>query len=226
MRCVPRHVAALGTLLVALGADGCSAHRKPQDPSAVLTEFRAALSAGDSRRAYQLLSADLRRSLSQADFDAQWKHNPQELAGLERALGSLGAPEVSARVALLGTDQVVRLERDAEGAFRIASPLTRFYSQATPRDALRSFVLAVENARWDAVLSLMPERDRSGLDAATLGKHLSARREELTRLVALLKTAQEAPIEIVGDRATMPYGESFTARFLLESDGWKIEDPG
>ena len=74
-------------------------------------------------------------------------------------------------------------------------------------------------------LALMPAADREGLSAADLERSLAPRLEELTRLAALLATALEAPIEIVGERATLPYGESFSMRFVRESDGWKVEDP-
>jgi len=70
----------------------------------------------------------------------------------------------------------------------------------------------------------MPNVDRGELDAAALGARLSARREELTRTSQRLAGFLDAPIEVVGDRATMPYGESYTARFLREDERWKLEE--
>ena len=60
--------------------------------------------------------------------------------------------------------------------------------------------------------------------AAVQGQH-GQQLEEVQRTAALLKTSLDQPIEVVGERATMPYGERFAVRFLLEDGVWKIEDP-
>ncbi len=216
----------VGTLVASFVLTACARPRRVEGPEAVLSEFRAALNRKDPQAAYALLSRDAQARITPAAFAAALRENPQEASALARELGALGEARVAAQVRATETGRVVELVRDPEsGHFRIESPLADFYPQGTPREALLSFLRAVEHARWDVVLRLMPEADRAGLDAATLEKHLSTQLEELTRIVALLKTAQDAPIEIVGERATMPYGESYTARFLHESDGWKVEDP-
>jgi hypothetical protein len=221
-----RHVAMIGTLLSTSVLGACARQGRTEGPETVLAEFRAALSRGDAHAAYVLLSADARAQVTEAAFAQALRENPKEAAALQRDLTKLGPARIAAQVSLLEDGRTVELVRDPEGGrFLIESPLVDFYPQSSPREALRSFLRAVEGSRWDVVLRLMPEADRTGLDAEALGKHLGAQLEELTRIVALLKTAQDAPIEIVGDRATMPYGESFTARFLHERDGWKVEDP-
>lgn len=221
-----RHVAMIGTLLSASVLVACARPRRTEGPETVLAEFRSALSRGDAHAAYALLSSDARARVTEAAFAQGLRENPKEAAALQRDLTKLGPARITAQVRLLEDGRTVELTRDPKGdRFVIESPLVDFYPQGTPREALHSFLRAVEGSRWDVMLRLMPEADRAGLDAEALGKHLSAQLEELTRIVALLKTEQDAPIEIVGDRATMPYGESFTARFLHESDGWKVEDP-
>ncbi|MFT3921430.1 MAG: hypothetical protein QM778_02725 [Myxococcales bacterium] len=226
MRGQLRHVAPLGTLLAVLACSACHRTPRTQGPEAVLAGFRTALSKGDTKAAYALLSPEAQARLTPAAFEAQLRDNPKEAAALQASLTKLGPVRVLAEVPKASDGQPVELVQDPRtGQFRIESPLTDFYPQDTPRAALASFVRAVEGSRWDVVLRLMPEADRAGLDAATLGKNLSEQIEELTRIVALLKASGDAPIEIVGERATMPYGESFTARFLREDDGWKVEDP-
>ena len=84
---------------------------------------------------------------------------------------------------------------------------------------------AVERRRYDAILNLMPEADKADLTPEILGQNLETQREEIERMLALLKTSMDNPIEEVGDRASMPYGERFTARFVKEEDRWKVEDP-
>jgi hypothetical protein len=142
---------------------------------------------------------------------------------MSQALGRVRHVRVQALVELADGRRLF-LTQDGN-KFAIDEPLAEFYSQATPRAALHSFVAAIEASRWDVLLSLMPTADRAGLDAAALERSLAPRMEELTRLAALLASALDAPIEIVGERATLTYGESFSMRFVRENEGWKVEDP-
>lgn len=227
MRESVRHAAPLRVCLAtALTAVAC-AHPPvaAQTPADILVEFREALARDDATHAYALLSPAQKARLSYADFQHKLAQNPDEAAALTRALSQPGTARVSAQVPLASPFGTLELVQVADGSFRIESPIVDFYPSGTPADALSSFVRALEAGRWDVVLSLMPASDRVGLDAETLGTRLAERREGLTRLAALLKSASNAPIEIVGQRATMTYGESYTARLLRESDGWKIEDP-
>jgi hypothetical protein len=221
MRVALRHALLLCTLLAC--GTSCAAQR-PVGPETTLADFAAALERGDLQRAYELLSADARKRWTREQFERQVRDNPKETRALISALHRPAAPVLVARTAL-PDGPTAELSRAPDGSWRIDSVLTDFYGQDTPREALESFVRAVENARWDVVYGLMPEADRAGLDVETLAKNLEAQVEELTRLVALLKTSLQSPIEIVGDRATMPYGESYTARFVRENGRWKLEDP-
>jgi hypothetical protein len=215
---------ALHTLpFLAVLAGACAPVRSDVGPESTLSAFSEALQKGDARRAYGLMSEAYRERVSYADFEKQIKDNPAETEALSRALLKRAHTVTHVEVELADGRQV-RLAEGRQG-FVVDSPIADFYSQATPRDALETFIRAVENARWDVVYALMPNADREGLDPATLGKNLEAQIEELTRIVTLLKTSRELPIEVVGDRATMPYGESFTARFVREDGRWKLEDP-
>jgi hypothetical protein len=202
---------------------GCAAERKEIGPEATLEAFARALAGGDTRAAYALMSEDYRDRVSFTVFDRGIRANGGEAKALSEALQKRAEQKTYVEVRLAdGTE--VRLQQTS-GGYAIESPVAEFYSQATPRAALDSFIRAVERSRWDVLFALMPVADREGLDVATLGKNLEAQLEELTRIVALLKASRELPIEIVGERATMPYGESFTARFVQENGLWKVEDP-
>jgi hypothetical protein len=189
----------------------------------VVQAFAAALAEGHPARAYRLLSQAQREAISYDDFKKEIHGNHVESKELAKSLSEVRRVRVRARVEL-ADGRHLDLSHDGN-KFRIDEPLWEFYSQTSPQAALRSFVRAIEASRWDVLLSLMPQADRGGLDAAKLEQNLAPRIEELTRLGALLATALDAPIEIVGDRATLTYGESFSMRFVRESDGWKIEDP-
>ena len=203
---------------------GCVAIGPPRTPSGALSAYAEALAAGDADAAHALLTPADRARISREEFAAALRENGPEARELAAELEHAERPRVTA-VVLLEDGSALRLERAERGGFRVVDPLTRFYAQSSPREALVSFIRAVERKRWDVVLGLMPESERAGLDAASLGRLLEARLEELSRLVGLLSIARHNPIEVVGDRATMPYAESYTARFLRENGRWKIEDP-
>jgi hypothetical protein len=203
---------------------GCVAIGPPRTPSSALAAYAEALAEGDGAAAHALLTPEDQARVSPEEFARALRDNAPEAKELARRLEHSAKPRITA-IVLLDDGSELRLERAERGGFRVVDPLTRFYAQASPREALVSFIRAVERKRWDVVLALMPEAERAGLDPAQLGKLLEARNEELSRLVALLSIARDNPIEVVGDRATMPYAESYTARFLREQGRWKIEDP-
>jgi hypothetical protein len=222
MAFIQRRRAQLCALLLHSLGSACGG-RPPRSPEDAVHAFADALSAGRLERAYALLSPTQRESLTLDDFKNKIHNNPDESKALSQALERVKQVRVQALVELADGRRLF-LTQDGN-KFVIDEPLAEFYSQASPHAALQSFVAAIEASRWDVLLSLMPTADRTGLDAAALERSLAPRMEELTRLAALLATALDTPIEIVGERATLPYGESFNMRFVRESDGWKVEDP-
>jgi hypothetical protein len=215
----------LRALLCAL-VGGCGhggVWRSGQAPEAVAAAYAEALQRSDSADARRLLVRADRDALDTDTYARALSRDASEAQELAARLQHAEGVQVTARVRLEdGTSLELELE---DGHFHVVDPLTRFYGQGSPREALRSFVRAVQRARWDVVLALMPDVERGELDAATLGQKLQARPDELQRLTAQLSQALEGPIEVVGDRATMPYGESFTARLVREAGLWKVEDP-
>jgi hypothetical protein len=227
MLCAMRAARPALSLVLACFASGfvgaCAGERREVGPEATLTALSNALAQGDTRGAYALMTPSYREHVSFEEFAARMKANPSEAKDLASALGKRAERRDVSEVRLSDGTRL-RLVRDGE-RYLLETPVTDFYAQDTPRAALASFIRAVENRRWDVLWALMPEADRQGVTPEVLGKNLQAQLEELTRIVVLLKSSQELPIEIVGDRATMPYGESFTARFLRENERWKVEDP-
>jgi len=201
----------------------------------VLADYAQALAKGDAARAFGLTSlahgqtacseheSEACAGLDLASYAKLLALDAREVRELAARIAHAPAPRVFAKVTLDDGSEL-ELEQGPDG-FRVVDPVARYYAQSTPRAALLSFIRAVEHERWDIVLALMPRAEREGLDAAQLGRHLTQKREELTRTVALLAVSRNEPIEVVGDRATMPYRESFTARFVREDGLWKLEDP-
>jgi hypothetical protein len=104
------------------------------------------------------------------------------------------------------------------------------WSQRTPRAALRSFVRALEQQRYDVVLRLCPTQRRPTLSVDALrayweGEHKADNAALLARLRAALDApAPGHPMVETGDEARMPYpgGE---VRLVREDGAWKIENP-
>lgn len=205
------------TLLVG----GCV--RGGTSPAAVVAAYAAALARGDAASAYALLTPAEREQLSLAAFSAQLAANRAEARELAAVLARAPRPVVKATTKL-ADGSLLTLER-GEAGFGVEDPLRRFYDQSSPRAALLAFVRAIERGRWDVLVGLVPVSERTGLAPAELVSRLQARREELGRVAARLWSAREQPIEVIGDRATMPYDESFCARFLLEEGLWRVESP-
>lgn len=210
-------------VLVSAFVGACGLRGRGNEPQAALASYASALQKGDAARAYALVSPDDHATVDRATYTARLARDAREARELGERIARAPAPRVFARVTLDdGTE--LELEQGPDG-FLVSDAVTRYYAQATPRAALLTFLRAVEHERWDVLLALMPAAEREGLDAARLGQLLSARREELTRTAARLSVSRNEPIEVVGDRATMPYRESFTARFVREEGLWKLEDP-
>ncbi|MEZ4339609.1 MAG: hypothetical protein R3B82_23545 [Sandaracinaceae bacterium] len=142
-----------------------------------------------------------------------------------RALAERRGDAEQEAVVAYGDGESMRLVRES-GEWRVATDVVDFYDQSTPRAALRSFVWSMERRRYDVVLQLIPEADREGMTVERMRETWEGEgREEVERLLANLRAAIDDPIEEVGDRATMAYGDRFRVQFVREDGVWRIEDP-
>lgn len=191
-----------------------------------MREFAAALSAHDYSAAYAMMSSTYRRRVSQDEFVRHLADNPAEATA---AVDALSHPEDEAEqvaVVELADGDEVELHNES-GAWRLATNVVDFYDQSTPRAALRSFIRALERERYDIVMRFVPNADSDGMSADAMRTAWSGDgREEISRLIASLRGAFDNPIEEVGDRATMRYGDAqASVQFVREGGVWKIEDP-
>jgi hypothetical protein len=121
--------------------------------------------------------------------------------------------------------QQLKLVRERDG-WRITSNVADVYDQSTPRAALRTFVEAMERQRYEVVMRLVPDADKEGITPERMREAWEGEgREEVERMLSNLREHLNNPIEVVGDRATMAYGERYTVQFVRENGRWKIEDP-
>jgi hypothetical protein len=201
-------------LALALGCGGC---RAAPSPEATLAAYLGALSAGRLDEAYGLLSSDYRRTHDRQAF-------AREVA---RGAGAAGRVR-SARVALRAEAELPDGDRlplvFEDGAWRIARDPLDFYPQHTPEEALRSFVRAVENRRYDVVLRFVPARYRATITVDKLRERWEGgARDELYAELQSVRAHLGEPVEASGDEARLTVGERKQARLVLEDGAWKVE---
>ncbi|MGD8863191.1 MAG: hypothetical protein PVI30_24465 [Myxococcales bacterium] len=213
-------------LLLGCAVAGCrSAQPPPPTPEATVMRFSRALNQGQLKEAYGLMSREYRQRVSFERFEQQLKENPEETIEMGNALGRVHGEAEQQAVLRYGDDQEMRLERES-GGWAIATPVVDFYDQSNPRAALRSFVRAMERKRYDVVMRLVPDADKEGITTERMAEAWSGDgREEVERMLESLRNHMEAPIEVTGNRATMPYGDRTRVQFVREDGVWKIEDP-
>jgi hypothetical protein len=213
------------------GLVGCAHQRR--SPPDVVRAFADFVVRGDWDQAYSLMSEDYRRRVSLAAFRGEMEAERKTVAGDASRLAREDLDGPVAAVVRTRTGDRVRLTFDRAGWKLEDQPLAPF-GQQSPRAALRTFVRAVEQRRYDVVLRLVPERRRGRLDEQTLrlyweGPDSAPHR----RLLSLLRANLEAPIVELGTEAHMPYSESGAendrtsegeVRFLFEEGVWKVED--
>lgn len=209
--------------LLALLLSACAARQG--SPEVTVRSFADALDDGRYEAAYALLGESYRRRVSLEDFVRHIEAHPQEARELAALLAHPAETEaITARVPFPDGDALELVWED--GRWRVVGNTVDFYDQSTPRAALRSFVRAMERRRYDVVLRFVPEADREGMTVEHMREAWEGEgREEIDRLVANLRANLDRPIEIVGDRATMTYGDSYTVQFVREDGVWRIEDP-
>jgi len=212
-------------LALALLLSGCPGFGAGQTPESTVGAFAAALRDGRTADAYGLMSESYRRRVSLDEFNRYLRDYPAEARETARSLSQRRGRADQLAVVEYGEGESLRLIRE-RGDWRVATDVVDFYDQSTPRAALRSFVRSMERRRYDVVLGLIPEADREGMSEERMRETWEGEgREEVERLLANLRAALDDPIEEVGDRATMSYGERFRVQFVREDGVWRIEDP-
>jgi hypothetical protein len=211
--------------LLAIGLlSALSCAHKPEGPAATLQEFGAALGRGDVRTAYALTSADFRRRTPYESFAASLGANTGDTIALGKRLSEQAA-RVSPRVDIeLAQGETLALVLE-NGRWRVDGPAPEPWGQRTPRAALRTFVRALGERRYDIVMRLVPRRHRVDLTADKLRQYWEAHQEETRAMLARLQAALAAPIVESGEEAHMPYGPDHEVVFVREDGVWRIEDP-
>jgi hypothetical protein len=212
-------------MLLVAGAGCASAAYPPESPEARVRAFAAALADERYPEAYAMMSKDYRQRVTLEAFQRLAEENPDEIREVTLALSRARGPAQQEALLRYGDRQQLKLVRERDG-WRIATNVADVYDQSTPRAALRTFVEAMERRRYEVVLRLVPDSDKEGITPERMREAWEGEgREEIERMLSNLREHINNPIEQVGDRATMAYGERYTVQFVREDGRWKIEDP-
>jgi hypothetical protein len=215
--------AVLASLSIAVSA--CNGHSTTKPMSAV-DAYADALRSGNYARAYELMSEKYRREHTREEFVKMMRESPEEVRETAARLGGPGRKvEVSARFVYDELRDELALVEEG-GSWKLATNPLDFYPQDTPQRALRSFVRAVELARWDVVLRFVPNKWREVMTADNVKNEFSGEKKEETQtMMRLLAANLDNPIEQMGDEARMQYGDRYEVKFVREDGLWKIADP-
>jgi hypothetical protein len=219
------HRAWLCWLTALLWGAGCAGGPPAYGPSETLRQYAQALDEGRVADAYALLSDEAKKGITFEAFRRMVAENSEEVRDIADALTRpSGPPLVTATVTAPNGETLLLVYED--GQWRVDGSAIDLYSQSTPESAVRAFVRAFNNRRFDVLMRFVPEAKAEGLSAAKLKKAWDGeQREEMQRLTQALEAAlPTAKIERIGDRATMAYGAGGTVELLNEAGVWKIED--
>jgi hypothetical protein len=214
----------LAASLIMVAAPGCSAgvHAVDRD----LASLRDHLEQGRYQEAWKGLSAEQRDAAAAEAFARTLEQDPAAVEKLIAQIDQMLAdPEItySALVTLEdGTDVVLVLAKDG---WVLQSPVTTFYGQSTPREALASFIKAFKAGRWDVLADLVPSKYSTQEDAVVLEKAWGdpAGREVMERLLKVIEDHIDDEFDVKGNQAVLRYPEG-QVTFMREGGRWVILD--
>jgi len=214
-------------LLLVLGLIAGCGGGAGADPDRVLHDYSVALESGRAAEAYALLSTESKKSISFEQFQRILKENPEEARELAQGLRrpQVAPPRVTATVTGPDGESSILLVYE-QGAWRVDASAIDLYSQRTPEAAVRAFLRAYDNRRFDVLLKFVPQEQREDLTAAELKKAWEGEeRADMDRLTGALRASlPTAKVEVFGDRATLAFGAGGSVELVRESGLWKIED--
>lgn len=218
-------VCATVTIALSGGLLGCAAGGEPRGPREALEQYALALRERRVDDAYALLSREARAQLPFPEFRRMVAENAREIDEISAGLLQPSeAPHVTATLTTPDGETLLLVYEG--GVWRVDASALDVYGQGTPLAALKSFVRAFKNRRYDVLMQFVPEAKRDGLDAEKLRQAWEG--EQKTQLEQLTQALEAAlpnvRVETIGSRATVTYGAGGTVELVYEQGAWRIED--
>jgi hypothetical protein len=210
-------LAVAGSLSAGSLSAGC--HSPPEK---TVDAYLDAVARGRVDDAYALLSTEYKRSHDRAAF-ARAVSPADQKAAQRRTRG--GRVVYEAEVTLDDGARVSLVFED--GAWRLARDPLDVYPQGQPAEALRAFIRAVDNRRWDVVLRFVPSRYRASITVDKIRAQWETPGERATMAAQLAEIRRhlDDPFELTagGDEARLPLGDRRAVRLVREDGVWKVE---
>ncbi len=193
-------------------------------PTGTLDRYASALKAKNYDAAYDLMSSGFRAQVGKDEFVRMMRDNPREVSDTaSRLTGRKSKVEVTAELTY-GLGDTLHLVHES-GGWRIAENPLAFYDQATPRDALRSFLRAFRLERWDVMLRFVPKSYAALMSVDKMKTQFAGeRKQEMGQLMNMLEANIDEPIDEQGNEARMRYGAGFEVKFVREEGRWRLRD--
>lgn len=212
-----------GVVLIGLLLAACA--QRAAAPGGAIEAYAAAVERKDWTAAYGLMSSSYRQHVSLVDFRRAMERDAGELAADARALRESSDRWSGRATVILPGDERVSLSREG-GGWRLDGPPLDPYGQGSPRAALRAFVRAVENKRYDVLVRLAPARFRSSVTVEKLRAFWEGAASTQNRaFLRELRLNLYARVAEEGEEAFMTYGSGRQVRFVREEGLWRIESP-
>jgi hypothetical protein len=201
---------------------GCGGAARAREPAARGVEaYLDALRDDDARRAYSLLTDEVRREISYDAFAAQWKEQKAERQQQVRALEEdlRGGADLGERAKVSFPDgKALSLHRQS-GSWRLEGPLLSRVHAASPHVAIELFAEALAARNYESVMRLLTARRREGI-----GRQVDAFSASLLRQ---LGDARHKISTVGKDRAELQWDDGemqYRVILRLEGDEWRVDD--
>jgi len=204
-----RALVAMSALCLACGG----APTRVVGPEATLDAYTAALRAGDSRKAYELLDPETQEAIAYEAFAATFEENRAELrehAG--HVDDAVKADEVQSRAEVElrdGEKAVLTLEG---GRWTLLGGVLDAPALQTPRDAVRALRHAVQRRSLRGLMRVLSREARAGLD------------DERTRFLEETADPLDLEVEIQGNEARVRLTGGRVLRLRREAGEWRVVD--
>lgn len=191
---------------------GCGRSRDLSGPQKILDRYTKAIRNNQPEVAYQLLDEKTRQQLTRSEFIKQWKSLQPELG--QQALqirAQMKQPlPLKAKISF-GSGIQADLVCD-ESKWKIDDNIVGSGAAATPKDAIRALIKALEQRNLRAMIRLLARSAQASLD------------EDLSELRKKLQQKLAQKLDILEDEAALQIDPDLRLKLVREDQNWRFKD--